>query len=322
MQHLELMPGAMKVVETCLGVKAAEVVLVVADSDMSEIADSLLCALHAIGNDAVAMMMTPRHHSGEEPPRNVRQAMIASDVVLLVTSKSLSHTQARVQTLAAGGRIASMPGITRDMMTTGGITADYHRVADLSRKIVALLNQASSARITTARGTDLSMSLEGRVLPKPPDDGFITRRGQFGNLPGGEAAIAPVEDSVEGVLVIDGSVAPVGRLRDTITVRIQHGRIVGIEGGQEAVQFEEFLRGFDESARTVGELGIGTNEKARVTGNILEDEKALGTCHIGFGTNVGMGGVIQSTTHNDVVILHPDVFLDGRQIIKDGTLLL
>jgi len=318
MLHPELMPAAMKVVTTCLEVKAGESALVVTDSNMGEIAESFLSALHAIGNDAVLMLMSPRCHSGEEPPPHVGQAMAASDVSLLVTSKSLSHTQARLQTLAAGGRIASMPGITQDMMTVGGLTADYYRVAKLSRAIVALLNQADSARITTARGTDIQMSLSGRVLPKPPDDGFITRRGQFGNLPGGEAAIAPIEESVEGVLVVDGSVAPTGRVREAIAIEIRHGQIERIEGGYEAQELKQFLWRFDESARVVGELGIGTNEKARVTGNILEDEKSLGTFHLGFGTNIGMGGQINAQTHNDVVVLKPDIFLDEKQIMKAG----
>jgi leucyl aminopeptidase (aminopeptidase T) len=164
------------------------------------------------------------------------------------------------------------------------------------------------------------MSLEGRVLPKDPDDGFITASGQFGNLPGGEAAIAPIEESVEGILIVDGSAPEVGLAREPIRIQLRRGAITSIEGGPHAEAFSRYMMSFDQAAMVVGELGIGTNDKARLTGNILEDEKALGTFHIGFDNNASMGGKNNSMTHNDVVVHAPTLSLDDKLVIRDGHL--
>ena len=75
-----------------------------------------------------------------------------------------------------------------------------------------------------------------------------------------------------------------------------------------------------EHGRSIAELGIGTNPAARLTGNILEDEKAMGTIHLAFGTSAGIGGVNRSTVHIDGLVLRPSVWLDGRALMEDGTL--
>jgi leucyl aminopeptidase (aminopeptidase T) len=72
----------------------------------------------------------------------------------------------------------------------------------------------------------------------------------------------------------------------------------------------------------VAELGIGTNEKARLTGNVLEDEKLLGTVHVAFGASAAIGGTVQVPIHLDCVVLHPDVVVDGRELVRDGELLV
>jgi leucyl aminopeptidase (aminopeptidase T) len=72
----------------------------------------------------------------------------------------------------------------------------------------------------------------------------------------------------------------------------------------------------------VAELGIGTNDKALITGNVLEDEKAIGTVHIAFGDNKSMGGKIRVASHLDGVIMDPTVYVDGNLIMKDGKFLI
>jgi leucyl aminopeptidase (aminopeptidase T) len=212
-----------------------------------------------------------------------------------------------------------MPGITEDMMTVGAMTADYSKVSELSWKVARLLEEGKEVVITTDRGTNLRMSIVGRRPGTPPDDGLYREPGRWGNLPAGEAYIAPVEESVEGVAVIDGSVSPLGVLGEPIRFVVEKGRVVKIEGGKEAQALARFLEELgDPNAYFVGELGIGTNEKARVTGNILEDEKAFRTVHIALGMNVDMGGKIESKTHNDGIILNPTVVIDGKVIMDRG----
>ena len=74
--------------------------------------------------------------------------------------------------------------------------------------------------------------------------------------------------------------------------------------------------------RSLAELGIGTNPAATLTGNVLEDEKAIGTIHLAFGSSAGMGGVNVASVHIDCVVLHPTVELDGERVLDDGRLLV
>jgi len=77
-----------------------------------------------------------------------------------------------------------------------------------------------------------------------------------------------------------------------------------------------------EDGFNVAELGIGNNEEALLTGNVLEDEKILGTCHVAFGASAAIGGTVQVPVHLDCVILEPTVEIDGETIVSGGDLLL
>jgi leucyl aminopeptidase (aminopeptidase T) len=71
-------------------------------------------------------------------------------------------------------------------------------------------------------------------------------------------------------------------------------------------------------ARNVAEFGIGTNDRAMLTGVILEDEKVMGTIHIAFGDNKSMGGTVRVASHLDGLITRPTVWFDDRTIMDDG----
>ncbi|MDK2896570.1 MAG: hypothetical protein PWP04_690 [Candidatus Atribacteria bacterium] len=319
MKLTPLMKGAMIAVRDCMGVKEGENVLVVTDTEKFDVARSFLYALHGLGIDATLSIMTPRDHHAEEPPREIRMALTACDVALLITSMSLTHTHARMEATQKGIRIASMPGITEYMLTKGAMTANYQLVSELSWKLTKLMENTEQVKINTELGTDLSMSLKGRKPGIPPDDGLYREKGRWGNLPAGEAYVAPVEESVEGIAIIDGSMSPLGIVTEPIRLTIKEGKAIAIEGGREARELSRMLEELnDPNAFYVGELGIGTNHKAKITGNILEDEKAFQTVHIALGMNVDMGGKIESKTHNDGIICNPTVKFDGRLVMDRG----
>ena len=121
------------------------------------------------------------------------------------------------------------------------------------------------------------------------------------------------------IVRIDGSIASVGQVSEPVTLDIEGGRIVGATG-REGERLLEVLE--ERNGNNVAELGIGTNEKAQVTGNILEDEKMLGTVHVAFGASASIGGVIQVPVHLDCVILRPELEVDGRVLVRDGELLV
>ena len=86
--------------------------------------------------------------------------------------------------------------------------------------------------------------------------------------------------------------------------------------------FMDLLTMHGEDGTNIAELGIGTNEKAILTGEILEDEKIQGTCHVAFGASAGIGGTVQVPVHLDCIVMKPTVELDGEAIVRDGELLI
>ncbi|HHV79522.1 MAG TPA: aminopeptidase [Firmicutes bacterium] len=304
-----------RVLVTCMGLLPGESVAVISDTGKKEIGSAFLSAAFELGNDAVMVVMKPRNVSGEEPPDAVAQVMRASDVVLCPTTRSLTHTRARTEATAAGARIATMPGITEEMFYCGGMTADYGVVKELTAKVASLLDAASHVRIVK-EGHELNLSLKGRKAVA--DTGHYLRPGEWGNLPAGEAYVAPVEGTAEGELYIDVSVAGVGKLSSPLLVSVRGGIATDFSGG-EAHRLAQILE--DGEARNVAELGIGTNPRARLTGIIVEDEKAYGTIHVAFGENAGFGGKVRAGKHIDCVISKPDLYLDGQLVIRAGQFL-
>jgi len=316
-RHLPLMKGARTAVETCMNVKPNETVLIVTDTGKVKIAEAFAYASASLGAETLMTIMKPGKQHREEPPKPIKEAMKASDVILMPTTKSLSHTDARREATNQGARIASMPEITEDMMSLGGLAADYKDIAKRTMKIAEILEKGKNVEITTPSGTKLTMNIEGRTPEQ--DTGLYHNSGDWGNLPAGEACLAPVEGTTQGTLVIDSMGKTV---KQPLTITVRNGWVKRIQG-PDATRLERLLKSADKNAYNIGELGIGTNPNARLTGVVLEDEKVLGTVHIALGDNTSyVGGHTKSKIHEDGILLHPTVKIDGRLIMKEGKLLL
>jgi leucyl aminopeptidase (aminopeptidase T) len=86
--------------------------------------------------------------------------------------------------------------------------------------------------------------------------------------------------------------------------------------------FKKKLWGY-KNARNIGEFGIGTNPKAILSGNILEDEKVRGTCHVAFGTSTSYpGGKVTADIHWDGIVIQPTIWFDGDKIMDGGEFLV
>lgn len=312
----ELQKACEIAIRDCMGVKPGESVLVVCDTEKHEIGYELYLSAIRLGHKSVYVEMEPLEVNGQEPLDSIAEMMKQFDVVLCPTLRSLTHTQARRDASATGARVATFPGITKDVMIRG-LNADYKRIAERSLNLKAVLEKGKRVRVTSEKGTDIQFSIEGRSVHA--SKGLFHAPGESGNLPTGETFLAPVEGTAEGVFIVDGSFAGVGLMENSdIKLTVKNGVVTDIEGGENATQLAKILAKVGGDAYNIAEFGVGTNESAQLSGLILEDEKVMGTIHIAVGDNMGFGGKVKVPLHLDGVVKSPDVYLDGELIMKKG----
>jgi leucyl aminopeptidase (aminopeptidase T) len=303
------------VIRRCLGVRRGEDVFVVVDAGTREIGEALRAEASAVGADAVMAVIDERETDGTEPPPPVAAAMSACDVYIAPTTKSLSHTSARKRATDAGIRGATMPEVSADMLARV-MAVDFDTMAARSQAVTALLDKADEAHITCPLGTDLTIDLGGRTGVS--DDGNLTERGAFGNLPCGEGFIAPAGG--EGQLFAS-SLARLGISDEPVKLTLENGRLASAERGL-GPKFLDLLRQHGEPGTNLAELGIGTNDRARLTGFVLEDEKILGTVHVAFGNSAAIGGTVSVPIHLDVVIVDATLEIGGTRVLDGGRFVL
>jgi leucyl aminopeptidase (aminopeptidase T) len=245
--------------------------------------------------------------------------MRSVDVVVCPTTKSLTHTNARREASRVGVRIATLPDASPDSLIRC-INDSYDKVADTCRIVANALKGSTVVKVTTKQGTDISFSsFETRIMQ---NTGLMRNIGENGNLPAGEVFLAPVDGSMNGTIVFDASFGSIGLLDDNVKIIIKDSTASRFYGKATGKAISAILKQFGDDALKIGEFGIGTNHTAQISGNIVEDEKVLGTVHFAFGNNLAMGGKIAVPIHLDGVVRNPDIYVDGNLIMKDGVLQL
>jgi leucyl aminopeptidase (aminopeptidase T) len=145
------------------------------------------------------------------------------------------------------------------------------------------------------------------------------RPAHSGTCPPARATSRQSKRRGNGTIVIDGSLASHGRLADLVHITVRDGRAIDARGDAGRWLMETLTAGGDHG-RSIAELGIGTNPAAQLSGNVLEDEKAIGTAHLAFGASQGIGGATTASVHIDGVMLGVRVDLDGEALLDDGYL--
>ena len=294
-----------------------ENVLVLGDQDTKRIAERL--AVVAAQEGAIVLlcvMPNPGRHSLEPPPP-VSAAMASANVIVSALSYSITHTDARRTANSKGARFASMTRITDEVFTNGCLLVDVPGIARVATQLGRVLSTAGHVRVTSAEGTDLELTLSGR---KSVDQtGLCHEPGTWGVLPNIETAVAPLEGSANGVLVVDGIVPQFAfkPIVEPIRIVFTDGRAQKFEGGEDARALESYLRGFgDPGVFDVVELGVGLNPNAQMTRTYNESEAEYGTLHIGLGDGTTFGSDHRAATHCDLVIRHPILDVNGRRILE------
>jgi aminopeptidase len=296
------------VFESSFKLKPTESCLIVTDTIKEPIGLAFYEYAQKITSKTKIIVIEPTKEHAEEPPESTAKEMLHYDVQILVTEKSLTHTKARIAATEKGARIATMPTITEDIANRC-LDIDYDALKKESNRVYELLKGASTVRVVTELGTDITFTV-GSTGFFGKDGGSFDHPGAYGNLPEGEVSFAP--ETCNGVYVVDASFPDLGLLDSPLTFKVKEGTVYEITG-KHAREVTERLDRVGPKAYRVAELGIGLNPKAKVIGNILEDEKVIGTVHIAVGNNLSYGGDNDVPLHLDGVITKPNIYIDGRK---------
>ncbi len=319
----EIKKGAFKVVNELLKVKKGEELLIYADTTIDPlIVESTAEQAFIAGARPVVMWYETLKNVGEEPPAIVAGAMRNADVIVEYASRFLYITKAYSEALSAGARHLCLTGMTQEMMVNCITKVDTKLLDEFGNKLTDLTKKSTRMRITNPSGTDISFSLEGR--PIFLDTGVTTKEHPESFL-GGQISWAPIEETINGKLVFDGSIWPpdsLGLLKEAVSLDIVKGKIVGFSDNEESKIFKKWIESFnDPNMYNVAHVCYGFNPGAKLTGNILEDERVFGVVEFGIGAQGAsfLGKAGPASSHTDGIILNPTVWLDDVKIEEDGT---
>ena len=320
----KLRASARMVVRTCMQMRSYENTLIITDPHTSQVGQAIYEQASLISERVLLLMMPPTHQHGDEPPGAVAELMRKQQIVIAPTRYSLTHTRATRIARNEGARIATLPGITLDIFTEGGMTADFSRLKENITKVGSLLKRRRNVKVTSESGTDLDFEVEHRRW-KLEDNGICNRPSQVTNLPAGKIFTMPIEGSMNGKLVIDGSWDST-LLEQPVIFHVKDGLVTDVEGGSVAEQIKETYELASQQLKpkekeivwTVAEFGFGMNPKARLIGNVLEDEKVKGTCYFAIGDNSTLGGSAHAKIHVTGVMREPTVHLDETVLLQAG----
>jgi len=302
--------------EKCAHVRKGEEVLVLADDlqapELSTAISTAASKLHAHAVSIVYPAIAPYR----EPPRAVLSAMKSADVVIACSTTPIASGVIE-EALQARARILSMFRITIDALCRT-VPIDYRALTHEMKRIKKILDASHAIEIASPRGTNLCVEMANR--PTLLALGSVRKPGEIDFIPAGAIGVAPLEGTAEGRVVVDGTILGFGRCLKPITFEIEKGRVKKVKEGNNWKGLRQLLRR-DDNASMLCEIGLGANPKAKLVGG-PEDERVRGSVHFGLGENRYFGGILASESHLDGTMLGATLKVDGRELVRDGRLLI
>lgn len=302
--------GIANLVLNCAQVVSGDRVLIICNDSTLAVANKIEAFISNITDQCEKICTPELLIHGEEPNADVATKMLSSNVIFGLTKMSMAHTIARQNATLKGIKYLSLPDYDENVLSRDAMSVDFTNIVPQAILLADRLTNASEIRITSELGTDLRANLFGRVANVAP--GLCNDTCLLASPPDAEVNIAPIEESSNGVIVVDGSIPhPLfGILKDHLILEVANGYIVNVKGSKCDV-YKNVYANDPENAKILAEIGIGLNPKAELSGTMLEDEGCYGTIHFGFGSNATIGGKNNVKFHMDHVIRKPILFLDG-----------
>ena len=230
-----------------------------------------------------------------------------SNIVIAMTEYSATAPLIKYTEIYTHLRVASMPMVSPGMEQTA-LTADYARISEKGEILAEKLDNAVGAKLRFSTGHELFIDLRYRTAEV---DGGKVHPGQDGarviNLPSGESYIAPYEGEHQGKPSFTAGTIPVLCGENDALMYVEENLVVDVQGDLNCANEIRDFFDLDKARRNIAELGFGLNDKAVITGNVLEDEKVWGV-HLAGGRSDHIGGVVgvDAFSSPDYVI-HKDI---------------
>jgi aminopeptidase len=222
---------------------------------------------------------------------------------------------------------SGMDSASFDRMAWDAMTADYDRIAAAGQSIKRLLDSGKSVRVTTPDGTDLRFSLTGRSAAMT--GATLTaeqRRAKLAaqrsiTLPGGRVAVAPLESSGSGKVVVARDEclgAPLVNAR----FEVRAGKLAGFQADSGSACITSLLNSAPGPDDMLGMLSIGLNPaiKPVETGRGFRPWEASGAVVVAFGNNIDLGGKNNTPSGVPFWLSKATVEIDGKAVVKEGQL--
>ena len=325
-----MVPAASSALEYLFNIQQADKILILTDSYSSAVADAFKQVSVKKGGAVEIYEIKNNERPLTEIPAALEKLLPGKTIVLNIIKAFPEEIAFRIKWIFKVEenkliKMGHMPGINEEMMLNS-VNVDFGGMQKSANSLISLLESVVRLHITNESGTDVLLGVAGRKFVS--DVGV--KPGDMCNIPCGEIYCAPLETEADGVIVFDASIGDIGVLTHPLKVYVSKGRITKFESeDKELVKRINTLQKVDDDAMLIGELGIGVNSGARITGNMLEDEKTLGTAHIAFGNNSDFpgGGNNHSKIHRDYLFYNPTIealYKDGKRklLMKKGEFVL
>lgn len=330
LQDLELAKAAHIIINELCKVKPKESVLITVDSatEWRPAEETAKAAEIAGANVMIAWHSTPAGYgkvADSRLPDGLKAAIPNTDVWIELNNQWLLYSSPWLEAMSGTRvRYLFLGGLDTDQIVRCIGKVNIRAQAEFQNEIVGMTRRARQMRITTPAGTDVSFQNDSE---RPVTNEL------FADTPGahfllGQIGWAPVEESIEGVIVFDGSFsgggeADLGILKEPIKLTVKEGIIRSIEGGEEAKKVREWLEKLgDPKMYHLAHVCYGFNPGARLSGLCTEDERVWGSTEwgIGFQGPFFKGKVGSAATHADGICLNSSVWMDGELIMQEGKL--
>ena len=313
------------VIRSLVRPEPGDALLVLADrSDDQELAAGLLDAAIRAGSDAqlVVKPVTPTQDVATKPGPVLSEAIRASRLILSICDDGIDASQAMLDARANGTRalFCAIRGV-EDYVVRGLLEVDVDAMLRNVDRVVDLWHATKHCRVTSPEGTDVRFDLAPRKCKV--GDGALTEDGEIDFFPGAQVSIAPIEETINGVIVVDASDSVQGIVHEPYSFTLLDGVVTAVDGGVEADTMRDWLASCnDPTIYKLCHFSIGLNPRAGISGHMIEDERKLAAVDFGFGYQnpTFRGTVGLSDFHMDVMLSTPTIYLDGKKMSGGGQL--